>query len=263
MPRDDDKNNDSRGRRDRPSGGKGRSGAKRGPDKKFGKREGGRRARATASGAPMPESPTAPNPKAPGPMPRSPIPARASLTAIATAVRRAAMARARARAEIGRSRIVQGGIVPRVIGRNASTAMIVRRAARAVKNAPSRHAAIAAVATSGPLRRARTVAARNALPRGERNEGRPAARFSDKKFGERKPYAPRDRGGDKRPHTPRDRDGEKRPFTPRGEGFRRDGDRPPRRDFADRGDRKTLAEARGRSGCGSWRRAAAIFAVAR
>src|SRR3954451_24250025 len=41
MPRDNDKNNDSRGRRDRPSGGKGRSGAKRGPDKKFGKREGG------------------------------------------------------------------------------------------------------------------------------------------------------------------------------------------------------------------------------
>ena len=39
MPRDDDKNNNSRGRRDRPSGGKGRSGAKRGPDKKFGKRE--------------------------------------------------------------------------------------------------------------------------------------------------------------------------------------------------------------------------------
>jgi len=38
MPRDDDKNNDSRGRRDRPPGGKGRSGAARGPDKKFAKR---------------------------------------------------------------------------------------------------------------------------------------------------------------------------------------------------------------------------------
>ncbi|HXN66937.1 MAG TPA: pseudouridine synthase, partial [Bradyrhizobium sp.] len=33
-----DKNNDSRGRRDRPSGGKGRSGAARGPEKKFAKR---------------------------------------------------------------------------------------------------------------------------------------------------------------------------------------------------------------------------------
>src|SRR6188474_3496874 len=42
MPRDSDKNNDSRGRRDRPgggkSGGKGRSGAARGPEKKFAKR---------------------------------------------------------------------------------------------------------------------------------------------------------------------------------------------------------------------------------
>jgi 23S rRNA pseudouridine2605 synthase len=48
MPRDRDKNNDSRGRRDRPSGGKGRSGAARGPEKKFAKRgfgrsEGGKR----------------------------------------------------------------------------------------------------------------------------------------------------------------------------------------------------------------------------
>lgn len=38
MPRDNDKHNDSRGRRDRPSGGKGRSGVPRGPDKKFKKR---------------------------------------------------------------------------------------------------------------------------------------------------------------------------------------------------------------------------------
>ena len=38
MPRDNDKNNDSRGRRDRASGGKGRSGAARGPEKKFAKR---------------------------------------------------------------------------------------------------------------------------------------------------------------------------------------------------------------------------------
>jgi 23S rRNA pseudouridine2605 synthase len=39
MPRDNDKNNDSsRGRRDRPGGGKGRSGVARGPEKKFAKR---------------------------------------------------------------------------------------------------------------------------------------------------------------------------------------------------------------------------------
>jgi 23S rRNA pseudouridine2605 synthase len=38
MPRDNDKDNESRGRRDRPSGGKGRSGVPRGPEKKFAKR---------------------------------------------------------------------------------------------------------------------------------------------------------------------------------------------------------------------------------
>jgi len=38
MPRDNDKDNDSRGRRDRPSGGKGRSGRPRGPERKFAKR---------------------------------------------------------------------------------------------------------------------------------------------------------------------------------------------------------------------------------
>src|SRR4029453_9863235 len=51
-----------------------------------------------------------------------------------------------------------------------------------------------------------------------RDDARPAGRFSDRKFGDRKPYAPREGGG------------EKRPYTPRGEGFRKDGDRP-------RGDR--------------------------
>jgi 23S rRNA pseudouridine2605 synthase len=38
MPRDNDKNNNGRGRRDRPSTGKGRSGVARGPEKKFAKR---------------------------------------------------------------------------------------------------------------------------------------------------------------------------------------------------------------------------------
>jgi len=51
-------------------------------------------------------------------------------------------------------------------------------------------------------------------PRGDRDGARPAGRFSDRKFGDRKPYAARER------------DGDKRPYTPRGEGFRKDGDRP-------------------------------------
>jgi 23S rRNA pseudouridine2605 synthase len=38
MPRDNDKDNDSRGRRERPPGGKGRSGRARGPEKKFAKK---------------------------------------------------------------------------------------------------------------------------------------------------------------------------------------------------------------------------------
>ncbi|WP_441280989.1 pseudouridine synthase [Tardiphaga sp. 862_B3_N1_1] len=63
-------------------------------------------------------------------------------------------------------------------------------------------------------------------PRGDRGDARPAGRFSDKKFGERKPYAPRDGGG------------EKRPYTPRGEGFRGgDGDRPRPRFDRPQGDR--------------------------
>ena len=64
---------------------------------------------------------------------------------------------------------------------------------------------------------------RSYTPRGDRpnfsrDEARPARKFSDRKFGEKKPYAAREGGV------------EKRPYTPRGEGFRKEGDRP-------RGDR--------------------------
>jgi 23S rRNA pseudouridine2605 synthase len=59
-------------------------------------------------------------------------------------------------------------------------------------------------------------------PRGERGDARPAGRFSDRKFGDKKPYTARDGGG------------EKRPYTPRGEGFRKGGDRPDRKFGNDR-----------------------------
>jgi 23S rRNA pseudouridine2605 synthase len=135
MPRDNDKNNDSRGRRDRPSGGKGRagdgksragdnkgrSGAARGPEKKFAKR-------------------------------------------------------GFAGKDFGGKR---DGAPPRFNRDDAP-----RGEKRPYK------------------------------PREDRGESRPAARFSDRKFGDRKLYASRDGGG------------EKRPYTPRGEGFRKDGDRP-------------------------------------
>ncbi|WGS21918.1 MULTISPECIES: pseudouridine synthase [unclassified Bradyrhizobium] len=110
-------------------------------------------------------------------------------------------------------------------------------------------------------------------PRGERG-GRPAGRFSDKKFGDERRYGDRDR--EKRPYTPRgERDGEKRSYTPRGERAERKfddrkfsrgdrdkrsfGDKPegrpfrrredgdaPRRDFGDRPRFKRDREFEGR-----------------
>ena len=54
-----------------------------------------------------------------------------------------------------------------------------------------------------------------------RSDTRPAARFADKTFGDRKPYQSRDGGGEKRPYTPRgDSD------RPRSSGPKRDGDQP-------------------------------------
>jgi 23S rRNA pseudouridine2605 synthase len=173
MPRDNDKNNDSRGRRDRPSGGKGRSGAARGPEKKFAKRgfagksDGERKPYAGKSDGPKtygkkpysgPGKPYAG--KREGPPPR------------------------------------RDGDAPR---RDYGDAPRPPRFNRDDRSG------------GGGEKRPYT-------PRGERGDARPAGRFADKKFGDRKPYTPRDGGG------------EKRPYTPRGEGFRKDGDRP-------RGDR--------------------------
>ncbi|MGY3448105.1 pseudouridine synthase [Bradyrhizobium sp. USDA 4353] len=86
-------------------------------------------------------------------------------------------------------------------------------------------------------------------PRG-RDEGRPAGWSSDRKFGERKPYAPRERDGEKRPYTPRGEGARDRSDRPRAErkfgGERKfsrgaDGDRGerkfssgPRKEFGDR-----------------------------
>ena len=77
----------------------------------------------------------------------------------------------------------------------------------AAKSARTRRAATARTSTATTVRRAATATMRV----------RPRV-FGDKKFGDKKPYTPREGGG------------EKRPYTPRGEGFRKDGDRP-------RGDR--------------------------
>ena len=64
-------------------------------------------------------------------------------------------------------------------------------------------------------------------PRGDRRDARPAGRFSDKKFGDKKPYAPRgDRPQGDRPFSARPpRDGD-RPRGDRPQGDRPRGDRP-------------------------------------
>jgi 23S rRNA pseudouridine2605 synthase len=218
MPRDSDKNNDSRGRRDRPGsgtgradGGKGRSGAARGPEKKFAKRgfagkgdgdkrDGERRPYAGKSdGAksfgkkpysgggkpyagkrdgddrpPRRDFGDAPRPRGDRPFASRP-----------------------SRGDDGEKRSFK----PREDRGGGEKRLFKPRGDRPNFNRDDR-----------PPRRDRTSDPR------DRDDARPAGRSSDRKFGDRKPYTPREGGG------------EKRPYTPRGEGFRKDGDRP-------RGDR--------------------------
>jgi 23S rRNA pseudouridine2605 synthase len=187
MPRDNDKNNDSRGRRDRPSGGKGRSGAARGPEKKFikrglagkdfgGKDFGAKRDGDKRDGERRPYAGKSDGARSYGKKPYS-----------------------------GSGKPYAGkreGAPPRRDG----------DAPRPRFNREDR-----------PRGEDRGGEKRSYAPRGDRpnfsrDEARPARKFSDRKFGEKKAYAAREGGG------------EKRPYTPRGEGFRKEGDRP-------RGDR--------------------------
>jgi 23S rRNA pseudouridine2605 synthase len=160
MPRDNDKYNNGRGRRDRPSTGKGRSGAARGPEKKFAKRgfagksEGGKRPYAGKSDA-------------------------------AETFEKKPYSRS-GKPYAGK----REGFPPRREYADAPRAQDERR----TSDRPQRF----------------------------NRDDRPAARFHDKQFGDRKPYASRDGGG------------EKRSYKPRGDGFQRDGDRP-------RGDRPYAA----------------------
>ena len=199
MPRDSDKNNDSRGRRDRPGGGKGRagggkgrSGAARGPEKKFAKRglvgksEGERRPYAGKSDAAKPFG-------------KKPYAGKRD-----------------------------GGDRPPRRDFGDSPRPRFNREDRPAGDRPDR----------GPRKDFRSREDRDGekrpfKPRGDRpnfsrddrpprrerdgGDARPAGRFSDRKFGDKRPYTPREGS-------------EKRPYTPRGEGFRKDGDRP-------RGDR--------------------------
>src|SRR3984957_2174145 len=169
MPRDNDKNNDSRGRRDRPSGGKGRSGAARGPEKKFAKR--GFAGKSEREGRPY-----AGKPDGARSYDKKPY--------------------------AGAGKPYAGKREGRSDDRGGEKRPYTPRGDRPNYNRDDR--------------------APRSDRKSDRGDARPAARFSDKKFVDRKPYTPREGGG------------EKRPYTPRGEGFRKDGDRP----RGDRSDRK-------------------------
>jgi 23S rRNA pseudouridine2605 synthase len=164
MPRDNDKNNDSRGRRDRPGGGKGRSGAARGPEKKFAKRGfAGKDFASKGDGERRPYAGKSDGFKSDG---------------------------AKTYGDKPHGKKPYSGPGKPYAGKR--------------EGAPPRFNR-----DDAPRGEKRPY-----TPRADRGDARPAARFSDRKFGDRKPYSSRDGGGDKRP------------YTPRGEGFRKDGDRP-------------------------------------
>jgi 23S rRNA pseudouridine2605 synthase len=192
MPRDNDKDNaSSRGRRDRPGSGKGRSGAARGPEKKFAKRDFTKR---DDSGK--------------GDGERRPYAGKAD------------GAKSFGNKSFGNKSYSKKPYSPRRDDGDAPRPRFNRddrpRGDRPFADRPSRGDGEKRPYT--PRGDRPNYNRDDRAPRGERSEGRPASRFSDRKFGDKKPYASRDGGG------------EKRPYTPRGEGFRKDGDRP-------RGDR--------------------------
>ncbi|HXM30544.1 MAG TPA: pseudouridine synthase, partial [Xanthobacteraceae bacterium] len=180
MPRDNDKDNaSSRGRRDRPSGGKGRSGAARGPDKKFAKRD----FAGKGDGEKRPYAGKSDGAKSYGKKPY------------------AGPGKPYAGKREGPPPRRDDGDAPRPRGDRSEPRKDFRpRDDRGGEKRPF------------TPRGDRQNSGRD--DRAPRSDARPARQFSDRKFADKKPYAPRDRGGDKRPSSPR------------GEGFRKDGDRP-------------------------------------
>ena len=222
MPRDSDKNNDSRGRRDRPGdgkgragGGKGRSGAARGPEKKFAKR--GFAGKGEGDGERRPYAGKSDGAKSFGKKPysgdRKPYagkrdgddrPPRRDYGDAPRPRGDRPFASRPSRGDDGEKRAFK----PREDRGGGDKRPFKPRGDRPNFNRDDR-----------PPRRDRESGPRDRKSGpGDRDDARPAGRSSDRKFGDRKPYTPREGGG------------EKRPYTPRGEGFRKDGDRP-------RGDR--------------------------
>ncbi|MEO6945581.1 MAG: pseudouridine synthase [Nitrobacter sp.] len=244
MPRDNDKDNaSSRGRRDRPSGGKGRSGAARGPDKKFAKRgvagktDGDKRPYAAKSAGAKPYA------KKPYAGAGKPYAGKRDGDA--------------ARARVNRDdRPARGGDRPdRQSDRGPRKDFRPRDGGGEKRPYTPRG--------DSPRGERPAFKRDDRAPRADRGDTRPAGRFADKKFGEKRPYTPRGEGfrkdGDRpqrarpqgdRPYSarpPREGGGEKRPYTPRGDrpfgdktfprGAPDRGSRGPRKDFGDRADR--------------------------
>ena len=251
MPRDSDKDNDSRGRRDRPPAA---------------------RVRSRASGKPRALRRNSPS---------------AALRARATAARPVATAKPSASRRQAATSVPppRGGRCPAPrFQRPSASSSATTVAARSAASAASSRVATA----RSPIACARDGEKRPFKPRGDRpyygdrddrpsrsrdrddrRGARPAARFGDKKFGDKRPYTPRDRDGEKRPTrraararrvaTARGRtskfDGERkfsrgapeRKFDARPRGYRSGApDRGPRKDFA-RSRRSAAIQSRGRS----------------
>ena len=266
MPRDNDKNNDSRGRRDRP-GRQGRAaaravpGAARGPEKNSPSAALPARAKATASGVPMPGSPTARNRSARSPIPaiESPMPA----SATATTVRRAGILAMR-RVPRGDRPLCRPSVraVTMVKSVRSSRAKIVAVA----RSARSSRAAIVRTSTATTVRRAATATMRVRQARFVRQEIRrqealyPARRrrreaalyAAWRRFSQgRRPSARR--SAVQRPAVARWRSSPwrsaERKFGGDKKFSRGAPDRGPRKDFGDRPDRGRIAatQSRGRS----------------
>jgi 23S rRNA pseudouridine2605 synthase len=254
MPRDNDKNNgSSRGRHDRPSGGKGRSGAARGPEKKFAKRgfagksDGDKRPYAGRSDgdkrpyAAKPEGAGSSEKKFYGKKPYSGPGKPYAGKREGPPPRRDGDAPRRDYGDAPRpARFNRDGRPDRGPRKDFRP-----REGGAEKRTPREGAEKRPYTPRGDrpntYRDDRNGEKHPYTPRAERSDARPAARFSDKKFGDRKPYTPRDGGGEKRPYTPRS----DRPFGDRPERkfggdkkFSRGApDRGPRKDFGSRPDR--------------------------
>jgi len=223
MPRDNDKNNDSRGRRDRPSGGKGRSGAARGPEKKFAKR--GFAGKGDGDKRPYAARPDGARSYAKKPYSGSGKP---------YAGKREGAPPRRDYADAPRREYGDAPRPPRFNRDDRPSGSGEKRpyTPRGDRQNYSRDD------------RAPRGRDRNSDP-GERGESRPASRFADKKFGDKRPYTPREGGGEKRPYTPRG-DRPERKFGGDKKFSRGAPDRGPRKDFGSRDrDRKSDPGDRG------------------